>query len=182
MKKKTLILLVGLLATAAVFAGCENSDTNDTVVSTNTSATSSLNSSSASENTSKISSEKSSEKTTVSEPAPEPNTSAMVDYISRQAKQDSKTSDNVKLNEAVSFIKSNYPNYFTDNSTMEQTMYYGYLLEYAYQNDSSNKTLANLGQDAYQVVKYVYRGAETTDSESVQSNLKQIKNALDMLK
>lgn len=181
MKKKALILLVGLLATAAVFAGCENSDTNDTVVSTNTSATSSPNSS-ASENTSKISSEKSSEETTVSEPAPEPNTSAMVDYISRQAKQDSKTADNVKLNEAVSFIKSNYPNYFADNSTMEQTMYYGYLLEYAYQNDSSNKTLANLGQDAYQVVKYVYRGAETTDSESVQSNLKQIKNALDMLK
>ena len=181
MKKKALILLVGLLATAAVFAGCENSDTNDTVVSTNTSATSSPNSS-ASENTSKISSEKSSEETTVSEPAPEPNTSAMVDYISRQAKQDSKTADNVKLNEAVSFIKSNYPNYFADNSTMKQTMYYGYLLEYAYQNDSSNKTLANLGQDAYQVVKYVYRGAETTDSESVQSNLKQIKNALDMLK
>lgn len=51
-------------------------------------------------------------------------------------------------------------------------MYYGYLLEYGYKD--TNKAYAELGMDAYQVVKYVYRGAEKVEDISTQENLKQI--------
>ena len=58
-------------------------------------------------------------------------------------------------------------------------MYKRQLLEYAYQGTNIN--YANLGQDAYQVVKYVYRGAESADSQSVKANLEQIQKDLDAL-
>ena len=85
-----------------------------------------------------------------------PNTSSKVDEISRQAKNDAKNIDDGKTIEAINFIKENYPNYFASNEVMEKTMYYGYLLEYGYKNKNNN--YADLGMDAYQVVKYVYRG------------------------
>ena len=101
-----------------------------------------------------------------------PNTSARVDEIARQAKADAKNIDTEKTIDAVKYIKENYPNYFTNNEVMEKTMYYGYLLEYGYKD--TNKAYAELGMDAYQVVKYVYRGAEKVEDISTQENLKQI--------
>ena len=101
-----------------------------------------------------------------------PNTSARVDEIARQAKADAKNIDTEKTIDAVKYIKENYPNYFTNNEVMEKTMYYGYLLEYGYKNKNNN--YADLGMDAYQVVKYVYRGAEKVEDISTQENLKQI--------
>ena len=101
-----------------------------------------------------------------------PNTSSKVDEISIQAKNDAKNIDDGKTIEAINFIKENYPNYFESNEVMEKTMYYGYLLEYGYKNKNNN--YADLGMDAYQVVKYVYRGAEKVEDISTQENLKQI--------
>lgn len=109
-----------------------------------------------------------------------PNTSSKVDEISRQAKADAKNIDNEKTIEAVNYIKENYPYYFTSNEVMEKTMYYGYLLEYGY-NDKNND-YADLGMDAYQVVKYVYRGTEKVEDISTQENLKQISKDLDKIK
>ena len=86
----------------------------------------------------------------------------------------------VKTIEAINFIKENYPNYFESNEVMEKTMYYGYLLEYGYKNKNNN--YADLGMDAYQVVKYVYRGAEKVEDISTQENLKQIAKDLDKIK
>ena len=104
------------------------------------------------------------------------NTSAKVDEIARQAKADAQSVDEAKTNEAIAYIRNNYPNYFVDNETMEKTMYYGYLLEYAYKD--TNITYAELGMDAYQAVKYVYRNVESVEDNATQENLKQISEGL----
>lgn len=107
----------------------------------------------------------------------EPNTSEMVDAIAREARAEAESGiDTNRRDEAVDFIVQNYPDYFSNNEVMEQTMYYGYLLEYAYQD--SDRDYANIGQDAEQVVKYVYRGAETVEDDATQENLRQIADDL----
>ena len=113
-------------------------------------------------------------------PEPEANTSAMVDSIVNKAKSD--TDGQLDLDtckEALSYLKDNYPNYFTDNETMEKVMYYGAFLEYSFEGKGINDVCATLGQDALQTVKYVYRGADSIEDESTQSNLRQVKESLD---
>lgn len=110
----------------------------------------------------------------------QPNTSAMVDKIALQARDDAKSIDSAKTDEAISYIRDNYPDYFTDNATMEKAMYYGYLLEYAYKK-TDNKNYTDLGMDTYQAIKYVYRGAETVEDTATQENLKQIEDTLNKL-
>ena len=113
---------------------------------------------------------------------PEPNTSAMVDYLYYQAKDDIEKngfSDEIK-DEAVKFLVDNYPNYFTDNETMEKTMYYGYYLERGFKDTAPNHYY-NLGMDANQVVRFVYRGVGTIEDDSTQANLSQIKKSLEGL-
>ena len=112
----------------------------------------------------------------------EENTSDMVDIIAHAAKANAKYSaSNDKKEEAISYIASNYPEYFTDNSVMEKTMYYGYYLDYACADDESTYNYASIGTDAYQVVKYVYRNAEQKDDQPVLENLKQIKEGLEKI-
>ena len=70
---------------------------------------------------------------------PKPNSSGMVDYIAKEAKASANIgASEEKREEAISFIRDNYPNYFSDNETMEKTMYYGYYLEYAYSKNGSD--------------------------------------------
>ena len=106
----------------------------------------------------------------------ETGTSAKVDEIASQAKNDANSITDEIKESAVSFIKNNKENFYKDNETMEQAMYYGYLLEYAYQ--SSDTALAQLGQDVYQAIKYVYRGIEAVEDEATQENLRQIEKDL----
>lgn len=114
--------------------------------------------------------------------APDSNTSAMVDYIAREAKKSANQSaSEEKRDEALDFISSTYPDYFSDNDTMEKSIYYGYYLEYAYSKNGPANTYANLGMDLYQAVKYVYRNTETVEDTHVQENLSQIKEALSEL-
>lgn len=118
---------------------------------------------------------------TSAEPAeedPEPNTSAMVDSIARQAKADAENASDADLKKAYAYIKANYKDCFGDNETMEQMMYNGWLLEYAYDGNESMRDYYNLGMDAEQLVKYVYRGAETKDDQSTQENIKQIEESI----
>lgn len=117
--------------------------------------------------------------TTTPESLPEPNTSEMVDYIYYQAKNDVGGGVNdAKRDEAVEYIRANYPNYYTDNEAMEKTMYYGYWLEEAYEGNGASDPYAVLGMNTYQAVKYVYRGAEGVDAQSTQENLNQIADDL----
>lgn len=113
-------------------------------------------------------------------PEPEANASAMVDSIVNKAKSDADGQlDLDTCKEALSYLKDNYPNYFTDNETMEKVMYYGAFLEYSFEGKGINDVCATLGQDALQTVKYVYRGADAIEDESTQSNLRQVKESLD---
>lgn len=113
-------------------------------------------------------------------PEPEANTSAMVDSIVNKAKSDADGQlDLDTCKEALSYLKDNYPNYFTDNETMEKVMYYGAFLEYSFEGKGINDVCATLGQDALQTVKYVYRRADAIEDESTQSNLRQVKESLD---
>ena len=112
----------------------------------------------------------------------EPNTSDMVDSIARNAKaaaNHSASEDNRDY--CLNFIKEKYPDYFTDNATMEETMYCGYYLEYAYRDNGTENLYANLGMDVYQAVKYFYRGTESVEDDHVQENLKQIKEGLNKI-
>ncbi|MCI7098313.1 MAG: MFS transporter [Lachnospiraceae bacterium] len=98
--------------------------------------------------------------------------SAMVDAIGTLAKSDAETATDDQLEDAVTFITNTYPEYFDSPETMEKTMYYGYLLDYAYEDDQD--PYSELGTDTYQIVKYVYRGTENPEDQSVQENLNQI--------
>ena len=109
--------------------------------------------------------------------APTANTTEMVDYISKVS---TAVSDIV----AIDFIRNTYPNFYTDNATMEKAMYYGYLLEYRHQEDSTDyyQNITKLGMDTEQAVKYVYRGVEAVDDDATQENLKQISESLAEIK
>ena len=87
------------------------------------------------------------------------NTSSKVDSIARQARD--------AANAAT--------------ATMEQMMYYGWLLEYKYVGNPEKEDYCNLGQDAEQLVKYVYRGTDTTDSDHSKSNIEQIRKSIDAI-
>ena len=113
---------------------------------------------------------------------PEPNTSAKVDALAREAKDsvaEGVTED--MRDEAVAFIVEHYPDYYGDNETMEQAMFYGFWLEYAYDGDEAARGYYNLGMDMEQAVKYVYRGAEKAEDEATKENLAQIKESLEAI-
>ena len=107
------------------------------------------------------------------------NTSEMVDKIASIAKNDSEKASNELLNEAIAFIRDNYPQYYDGAEEMELTMYYGYLLDYKF-NDSDPRS--KLGTDTYQAVKYVYRNVETVLDDATQENLRQIEKSLSKIK
>lgn len=110
---------------------------------------------------------------------PDKNTSAMVDYIASQAKEDAKQFNANHKKSALYFINENREDFFKDNETMETGIYYGFLLEYAYENDTLNKAYYQCGMDLEQAIKYVYRGEESKDSESVLENLRQVDKSLE---
>lgn len=113
---------------------------------------------------------------------PEPNTSAKVDALAREAKNSvAEGVTEEKRDEAVAFIVEHYPDYYGDNETMERAMFYGFWLEYAYDGDEGSRDYYNLGMDMEQAVKYVYRGAEKAEDEATKENLAQIKESLEAI-
>ncbi len=113
---------------------------------------------------------------------PEPNTSAKVDALAREAKDSVAEGVTEEMrDEAVAFIVEHYPDYYGDNETMEQAMFYGFWLEYAYDGDEAARGYYNLGMDMEQAVKYVYRGAEKAEDEATKENLAQIKESLEAI-
>lgn len=108
---------------------------------------------------------------------PEHNTSDYVDYIARKAKEDAETADDEDIQEALEWLKNNTENYFKGNENMENTMYYGELLEYKYKDTGDD--LEKIGWQAFKTVKYVYRGAETVLDDSTHNNLMELKEMLE---
>ena len=103
----------------------------------------------------------------------------MVDYIAQEAKKSAnKSASEEKRDEAITYIVDHFPDFYENNTVMENTMYYGYYLEYAYSQNGPENLYANLGMDTYQAVKYVYRNVEKPEDDSTLANLDQIKESL----
>lgn len=107
-----------------------------------------------------------------------PNSFSQVASITRQARDAANTATEHDISTAYEYIKANYTDCFKDNATMEQMMYYGWLLEYTYEGNTEKQDYYTLGQDAEQLVKYVYRGADTTDSDSTKASMEQIQHTI----
>lgn len=106
------------------------------------------------------------------------NSFSQVASITRQARDAANTATENDISTAYEYIKANYTDCFKDNATMEQMMYYGWLLEYKYVGNPEKEDYCNLGQDAEQLVKYVYRGADTADSNSTKASMEQIQHTI----
>lgn len=107
-----------------------------------------------------------------------PNSFSQVASITRQARDAANTATESDISTAYAYIKANYTDCFKDSTTMEQMMYYGWLLEYTYEGDTEKQDYYTLGQDAEQLVKYVYRGADTADSDSTKASMEQIQHTI----
>lgn len=107
------------------------------------------------------------------------NTSATVDTIAKLAKNDAKQINELDVKQALDYIRKVHPNYYTDNETMEKAMYYGYLLDYAFDD---NDPRSHVGFNVVKSIKYVYRGAEKTTDEATTNNLEKVKKELAKIK
>lgn len=107
----------------------------------------------------------------------EHNTSEYVDYLASKAKSDAETATDGEIQEAISWLKDNTENYFSGNENMENTMYYGELLEYKYKDTGND--LEKIGWQAFKTVKYVYRGVESVTDTSTHDNLMKLKEMLE---
>lgn len=105
----------------------------------------------------------------------EKNTNAALDKIIEIAKNDSASVSEAQINNAIAAIRNNYPQYYNGPECMELYLYYGYLLDYTF-DDSDPRS--ELGMDTYQAIKYVYRNVETVLDSSTKANLDQIEKDL----
>lgn len=108
-------------------------------------------------------------------------TSAQADSIARKARDAANSATDEDISTAYEYIKANYTDCFKDNTTMEQMMYYGWLLEYKYEGDTEKQDYYTLGQSAEQLAKYVYRGSDTADSDSTKVNIEQVGKSIDAI-
>ena len=108
--------------------------------------------------------------------------SEITDNIIRQAREDASQITDEQTKEAVNFIYEHYNHYFENDEIMEKCIYYGSLLQYAYEDDYKTdltaKTYTDLGSDTVRLVKYVYRGTESSTEKRMSINLEQIKEDL----
>ena len=108
-------------------------------------------------------------------------TSAQADSIARKARDAANSATDEDISAAYEYIKANYTDCFKDSTTMEQMMYYGWLLEYKYEGDTEKQDYYTLGQNAEQLAKYVYRGSDTADSDSTKANIEQVGKSIDAI-
>lgn len=177
MKKKLItVLLVSILSSSILACNEASNNTEDNVVSE--------------ENILSEESENSSADTTdieiiVSNPlecplfTAEKNSSAMVDQIALTAKDYATSLSDEQADEIISIIREADHNFYNGPEEMEKFMWYGYLLDYKY-DDSDVRS--SLGTDLYQAIKYVYRGVDSVLDDATHENLLQIDESLELLK
>lgn len=106
----------------------------------------------------------------------EKRTTAVVDKLASIAKNDALSLDEDDVKEIIDIIREHFSAYYDGEKCMELYMYYGYLLDYAF-DDSDPRS--SLGINLVQAIKYVYREAESIDDNHTQENLKQIQKSLE---
>lgn len=122
----------------------------------------------------------------VEEVSPEANTTKMVDKLIRDGKTAAKEASKDDVAIALEYIKTHINNLFESNDVMEQTIYYGSLLEYYYAIDNDPykgfvSIEGEIGMDAVQAVKYVYRNVESPEDTATIENINQINENLEKL-
>lgn len=178
MKKILAIALAAIMA--VMLSACVKLTDPESAPASSSTAASSENSSAPASTAS------SAEKTTLTEYAEamyaavsetEINSSARVDAIIMQAKDDAALVSSSIVADAATSIINNYPAYYGDDATMELYIYLGALLEYTNVSDD----YAKLGQYTTEAIKYVYRGAESQTDEATLNKLAQVKELADKL-
>lgn len=106
------------------------------------------------------------------------NTSAMIDQIAHTAKNNVYLFTGYNADDIVKTIKATTPNFYDDNSKMEKFMWYGYLLDYKYDDSSP---LSKLGTSLVRAIKYVYRKEEKISDDSTWDNISQVDEILNSL-
>lgn len=122
----------------------------------------------------------------VEEVLPEANTTEMVDKLIKDGKAAAKEASKDDTAIALEYIKTHINNLFESNDVMEQTIYYGSLLEYYYAIDNDPykgfvSVEGEIGMDAVQAVKYVYRNVESPEDTATIENINQINENLTKL-
>lgn len=106
----------------------------------------------------------------------EKGTTAVVDKLASIAKNDALSLNEDDVKQIIDIIRKHFPDYYDDEKYMELYIYYGYLLDYVF-DDSDPRS--SLGTNLVQAIKYVYREAESIDDDHTQENLKQIQKNLE---
>lgn len=102
-------------------------------------------------------------------------TSKMVDQIALTAKTNAENLNDDQVNTIINDIRSANHNFYTDEATMLKYMWYGYLLDYKFEDSNAR---SSLGQDVYQAVKNIYRNTDTLESDATQANFRQIDKSI----
>ena len=106
------------------------------------------------------------------------NTSAMVDQIALTAKAHAENLTDEEASKIIQIIKETDHKFYDGSDKMELFMWYGYLLDYKFDDSDAR---SQLGTDLCQAIKYVYRDVETVLDDSTQENLSQIDEILDSI-
>lgn len=108
----------------------------------------------------------------------EQKTSAMVDQIALTAKEHAANLTDSQASQIISTIKEADHKFYNGPEEMEKFMWYGYLLDYKYDDSDAR---SQLGTDLCQAIKYVYRGVESVLDDSTHENLLQIDKDLEAI-
>lgn len=105
----------------------------------------------------------------------EKNSTAAVDEIASIAEANASAMTDEQAAAIIDAIRTADHKFYNGPEEMEKYMWYGYLLDYKY-DDSDPRS--ELGTDLCQAIKYVYRNVETVLDDSTKENLNQIDEAL----
>lgn len=108
----------------------------------------------------------------------EKNTSSMVDQIALTAKENVSKLTDEQATEIIEIIRNENPQFYDGPEETEKFMWYGYLLDYKYEDSDPRSAL---GTDLCQALKYVYRNVETVLDDATKENLNQIEKDLSIL-
>lgn len=113
----------------------------------------------------------------------EANSNEKLNYLVKKGQSKAKNANIKEADEALSYIKNNIDNPFSNNSIMENLIYYGTVLEYYYANNDSSfngfsDIRGKIGMNTVQAIKYVYRNIETPTNDATISNINKVKEDL----
>lgn len=176
MKKNIFALLLCALLSSTCLCGCGGTSKKVNSSSQTTTSKTTTNKTTTSKNTkSQTETKKATETSTASsstssaaESVPEQNTAQMINYLTKKGRADAKTATDTDVADAVEWLKKNINDYFSDNKHMEDTVYYGALLESRF--SGSNNQYERTGWQAQKTIKYVYQGVDSQFDDNTQKN------------